>query len=362
MSEIVIIGGGLAGLTAALRLSDPHRVTLLEARPRLGGQILTHREAGHVIERGAEGFVFRSEAVPKLAADLGIGDELMGQAVMTSMGFDGQQLRTLAPGEAATFLGFQVPKDDLGKGIRTMRRGMGSLIDALAAAVEARATVRLGRAVEALELAGPGARLTLEGGERIDAVQVLIATAARPAGLLLEPLFGELASAVAAGKTLSSVTVELAFAREALDHPLDATGFVVALEAQQHGLRACTFSTSKFADRAAQGRVSVRLFFRPTAEELETLDDAAWVARAMAGLRRVIAVTGEPDASWVSRWGNALPAFDEAHHSAVAALEAAMEPGPLWLAGSAFHGSGIDAAVRSGEQAAARIAGRLSDS
>ena len=39
MSDIVIIGGGLAGLAAAAALSaGPHRLTLLESRPRLGGR------------------------------------------------------------------------------------------------------------------------------------------------------------------------------------------------------------------------------------------------------------------------------------------------------------------------------------
>lgn len=40
-STVTVIGGGLAGITAALRLADAgYRVSLLEARPRLGG--LTH--------------------------------------------------------------------------------------------------------------------------------------------------------------------------------------------------------------------------------------------------------------------------------------------------------------------------------
>jgi squalene-associated FAD-dependent desaturase len=39
--DVAVIGGGLAGITTALRCADAgHRVTLLEARPRLGG--LTH--------------------------------------------------------------------------------------------------------------------------------------------------------------------------------------------------------------------------------------------------------------------------------------------------------------------------------
>jgi monoamine oxidase len=41
--ECVVIGAGLAGLAAAYHLTNAHRqVTVLEARDRLGGRVLTH--------------------------------------------------------------------------------------------------------------------------------------------------------------------------------------------------------------------------------------------------------------------------------------------------------------------------------
>lgn len=51
--EIIIIGGGIAGLTAATQLSG-FRVTVLEAKNRFGGRIHTLKSAGNVIETGAE--------------------------------------------------------------------------------------------------------------------------------------------------------------------------------------------------------------------------------------------------------------------------------------------------------------------
>ena len=115
--RVIIVGGGIAGLTAAFRLCGDAHVDVLEAAPSLGGQIRTQLSAGFAIERGAEGFVFRSEAVPALAADLDMPDELMGQSVSQSYGFGDGGLRVLALGEAAAFLGFQVPTADLGKAI-----------------------------------------------------------------------------------------------------------------------------------------------------------------------------------------------------------------------------------------------------
>jgi len=42
--HVVIVGAGIAGLTAGLLLKEAgHRVTILEARNRLGGRIYTYR-------------------------------------------------------------------------------------------------------------------------------------------------------------------------------------------------------------------------------------------------------------------------------------------------------------------------------
>ncbi len=360
MAAVVVIGGGLAGLTAAFRLGARHDVVVLEAGNRLGGQIHTELDRGFVVERGGEGFVARSEAVPALARDLGMpAEELIGQAQLRSYGFDGTQLRELRPGEAATLLGFQVPQEELGKGIRSLRRGMGSLIWALAGNLGARAAISLDTRVASVETRGPQLTVITASGRVLPADGVVVATSAAVAAALLDPIAGESARALVGAKVVSSVTVELAYARDAIAHALDASGFVVALSAQQQGLRACTFSSAKFIDRAPPDAASLRLFFRPDAGELAELDDAAWIARARAGFARVISVRGEPLRAWVSRWVDALPVFDDAHRAAVAALERALAPRSIALAGSAFHGSGIDAAVRSAERAATTLEAAL---
>jgi protoporphyrinogen/coproporphyrinogen III oxidase len=347
--RIAVIGGGLAGLVVAYRRAAAgDRVVLFEAEPRLGGQLFTERTAGFVLEHGAEGFVAGSEVVRVLASDLGIESDLTGQRVTRSYGFDGRTLAELKPGEAGELLGFQVARRELGKGIGSFLNGMGELSDALAGKL-LDVDVRLGVGVTRLEASEAAWRVEhAAGADQADVV--VVATSAALASRILEPAFGASARELAGAATLSSVTVSLAYARSAVDHPLDGTGFVVAEAAQEEGFRACTFVSSKLPGRAPADRALLRVFFRP-AESDRALSDADWSARAERCLARALHLRTSFDRAWVSRWPNALPVFDDAHRERVAALEAALRGRGVALAGSAFHGSGIDAAVKSAEEA-----------
>jgi squalene-associated FAD-dependent desaturase len=58
VSDAVVVGGGLAGITAALDLADAgKRVTLLEARPRLGGATFSVQRDGLWIDNGQHVFL-----------------------------------------------------------------------------------------------------------------------------------------------------------------------------------------------------------------------------------------------------------------------------------------------------------------
>ena len=53
--DVVVVGAGMAGLTAARALAEAGlRVAVVEARERIGGRILTERVGGEAIELGAE--------------------------------------------------------------------------------------------------------------------------------------------------------------------------------------------------------------------------------------------------------------------------------------------------------------------
>jgi len=78
---VVIVGGGIAGLAAAYRLTRaaPHlAVTLVESGQRLGGKIVTERVEGFVIEGGPDTFLAYKPRGVGLCRELGLADRLHG--------------------------------------------------------------------------------------------------------------------------------------------------------------------------------------------------------------------------------------------------------------------------------------------
>jgi len=83
MKRVAIVGGGVAGLTAAYELAQQARDgiavqgVLFEASTRLGGIVETVREGGFVFECGPDAWVTEKPWARELAVELGLGDELM---------------------------------------------------------------------------------------------------------------------------------------------------------------------------------------------------------------------------------------------------------------------------------------------
>ncbi len=80
MKRVAIVGGGIAGLSAAyfLAKADPQaQVHLFEASARLGGTVETVREGGFVVECGPDGWVTEKPWARQLAIELRLEHQLI---------------------------------------------------------------------------------------------------------------------------------------------------------------------------------------------------------------------------------------------------------------------------------------------
>src|SRR5205814_3227174 len=71
--RVAVVGGGLAGITAAIALAETGtRVTLLESRPRLGGATCSFSRGGLTVDNGQHVFLRCCTAYRGLLARLGM--------------------------------------------------------------------------------------------------------------------------------------------------------------------------------------------------------------------------------------------------------------------------------------------------
>lgn len=353
--RVVVVGAGLSGLSVAARLVSAGReVLVLEASSHAGGQIRTVREQGLLVELGAEGFVARSRALPSLCALLGIEASLVDQLTTDTYAFEPGGLLLLPPGEAARRLGFQVPAEELGRGIRSLASGMGELTSALLAHVGA-SRVELGAGVVELHGHAPDLLVERHDGRTETARAVVLAVPARVAARLTLPLALQATQPLAAAPVLSNVSVNLLYHRSQFrDYPA-GSGLIFPEAFAGVGLRALSFVDHKFAGRVPDALALLRVFFRPTDEALATWSDERFAGEAADAIAQVLSATGAPLRTWVSRWTDALPVFTPGYRAQVQAADQALQQLGIHLVGSAFHGAGIDAAVASAEVVAARL-------
>ncbi|MFJ7728050.1 protoporphyrinogen oxidase [Neobacillus sp. NPDC097160] len=103
--KVVIIGGGIAGLTSAFYLQKtiqennlPIEIQLIEASHRLGGKMQTVVRDGFTIERGPDSFLARKTSIVRLAKEVGMDDKLVPNSTGKSYVLVNEKLHSMPGG------------------------------------------------------------------------------------------------------------------------------------------------------------------------------------------------------------------------------------------------------------------------
>jgi oxygen-dependent protoporphyrinogen oxidase len=452
--RVVVVGGGIAGLAAALKLEallPDVEIELLERTERLGGKIVTERVDGFVVEGAADSFLSRKERGVGLCEELGIADQLVGrrpenartfvrhgsellplpegltgmiptnldalagssllsadgkarlaaeadlpaingtedesiaafvsrrfgreayealvEPLMTGIyGGDGEQLslqatfphlRTLELEHGSVSRGLTAQAQNAAHPpFVSLQGGMDTLVSTLADSLE-RTQVRVGVIADAVRVSSGGYAVEFRHRGLVEADGVVLALPPFATATLLSKLEPDLTAAHAEIPLSSSAIVTLAYRREEVPHPLDGYGYLVP-RTEHSDVLACTWTSSKWENRAPEGFVLIRVYAgRFGRRDVTMLADDELVALGRGELR-VLGIDAEPYLTRIHRWRDGMPQYVLGHPERVERIECALEAHPrLALAGAAYRGVGIPDCVRSGEDAAQTVAGAL---
>lgn len=247
-------------------------------------------------------------------------------------------------------------------GLVTLRDGLTSLFEGFATQFTGR--ILLDTAVATVIRDPGGARRYLvrsTDGTSHPADAVVVATPVTPAANLLAGLDPGLTALLRPFRAASLGIVLLAYPATVGRLPaLAGTGLLVPARAGRH-LKSATFLTTKWPHLATDGRVLIRASVgRIGDDRLAGLDDAALVAAVRDDLADLVGIEPAPSDVAVVRWPDRMPQLEVGHRQRLDDLadRLAAHPGVV-VAGAAFDGVGIAAALRSGTGAADRVLATL---
>lgn len=223
---------------------------------------------------------------------------------------------------------------------KTMRHGMGTLIDTLTA------RLNLVRShVESIARSETGWLIFADGQWQLYD-HVVLACGANNAARLIAPTDARLGELLGAIPYTGSSIWTFGYRRAEVPHPLDAFGFLVP-KAERRAIMACTWVGTKWQGRVPEDKAVFRCF---------STDPDVTREAALADLNRLMGMTAQPIFALNHRWTDSMPQYSVGHTARVQEIEArAAEIPGLSLIGNAFHGIGIPDCVRSAQKAAERI-------
>lgn len=237
---------------------------------------------------------------------------------------------------------------------RTLKGGLGQLVEALRSALPPTAEIRHATA-EQVERHDHGFRVRLNG-DWIEARHLVFACAAYDAASIagsIDVLMAELLNSIPYS---SSVVVALGYEQRTFTGRSDGFGFLVP-KRERRRLVACTWVGTKFPHRVPEGLALLRCFLSGEPSEA----DDRLVESVGQELQLIMGVHAQPLFSRVFRWPRSMPQYNVGHQQRVSQIESRLAAIPgLHLAGNAYSGVGIPDCVRSGKQVADRIASSIS--
>ncbi len=202
----------------------------------------------------------------------------------------------------------------------------------------------------------PNSRFTLsiENAAPLQADAVILATPAPVSAALLASLDPQLSSHLSEISLASTATVSLAYPLADLPRALNGYGYVIP-RCENRTALACTWTSSKFEQRAPDGYALLRVFIGRAGEQLPA-SDAEILTLARAELTETMGIRAEPTLTCIFRWENAMPQYNIGHLERMKKIEAAAQMHTrLALAGNIYKGVGIPDCIHSGRLAAEKV-------
>jgi oxygen-dependent protoporphyrinogen oxidase len=214
--------------------------------------------------------------------------------------------------------------------------------------------------VEARSLSREGDtwHVTLDTGEVLAGEAVIVATEAWAAERLLRGVDSGIADLVGTIPCSSSATVILAF--DEADCPFDKRWHgILSPMVERRSLTGVSLMSSKWPDRAPEGRVLIRGFLGgPRDQQVLERSDEELIELARAELVDLIGVRADarPRYARLFRWEGGMPQYTLGHLDRVDEIERlAGEVRGLGIAGNAYRGVGVPNALESGERAVSKV-------
>jgi oxygen-dependent protoporphyrinogen oxidase len=248
-----------------------------------------------------------------------------------------------------------VPKG--GAAFQTFPNGMQELIDGLASQLSA--TVKTG--TQATNLSNDGQQWSIEDnhGSRYGCSNVVLALPSNAACRLTSQAAPEVSKKLAKFSHSSGAAVHFGLDRKQVGHSLKGYGFVCRYPSHS-SLVACTWSSQKFSNRAADDKLLVRAFLRNRRDFLvDHCSEQQLIDEALSNLRVPLQLSGHPEMVKVERYQDAFPHYHQGHLERVARFKKQQENYPgLHCLSTALSAGGIPACVSQAKAAAEAIRSR----